>query len=404
VVTEMQRVQQQRRRRGTLLAITNAKVLTITHGTIERGTVLVDGGKISAVGDDLALPEGCEVIDAYGRMLTPGIIDAHAHVSIWEEGLGWEGNDVNDITDPLTPHLRAIDAINPDEMGLRDAVTGGITAIWCAPGSANIIGGQGVSMKTYGRIMDDMIMNTLGLKAALGENPKRCYGSQKKMPSTRMGSAAVLREAMVKAQNYMRKIEKAQADPEKMPDRDLRLEPIVKVLKREQFLRTHAHRADDIMTAVRIAEEFGFQVSIEHCTDGHKIADELARRNIPVVIGPTLGSRSKIELRDKSWKTPGVCARAGVMVCLMTDHPVIPIQYLPLCAGFAVKEGMAEEDAWKALTINPATLMGVADRVGSIEPGKDADMVLWNGHPMEVDSSVSHTLIDGRVVFRKECE
>jgi imidazolonepropionase-like amidohydrolase len=387
-----------------LLAITNARVLTITMGTVEKGMVLVDAGKIVAVGgQDLAIPAGAEVIDAQGRMLTPGIIDAHAHVSIWEEGLGWEGDDVNELTDPLTPHVRAIDAINPDELGLKDAVKGGITAIWSAPGSGNIIGGQGVTMKTYGKIADEMILNTLGLKAALGENPKRVYGSQKKAPSTRMGSAAILREAFVKAQNYMRKLEKGQKDPDKAPERDIRLEPIVSVLKGEQYLRMHAHRADDIMTAIRVSEEFSFKVSIEHCTEGHKIPDELARRNIPVVIGPTLGARSKIELRDKTFKTPGICAKAGVKISLMTDHPVIPVQYLPLCAGFAVKEGLAEDEAFKAITINPAELLGVSSRLGSIEPGKDADLVLWNGHPMEVKGCVEMTMVDGRVVYRKGC-
>ncbi len=387
-----------------LLAITNAKVLTITRGTIEKGTVLVDAGKIVAVGGpELPVPAGSEVIDAAGRMLTPGIIDAHAHVSIWEEGLGWEGDDVNELTDPLTPHVRAIDAINPDELGLKDAVKGGITAIWSAPGSGNIIGGQGVAMKTYGKIMDRMILNTLGLKAALGENPKRVYGFQKKMPSTRMGSAAVLREAFVKAQNYMAKLEKGKKDPDKAPERDIRLEPIVSVLKREQYLRMHAHRADDIMTAVRVSEEFGFKVSIEHCTEGHKIADELAKRDIPVAIGPTLGARSKIELRDKTFKTPGICVKAGVKVSLITDHPIIPVHYLPLCAGFAVKEGLPEDEAFKAITINPAELLSVSDRLGSIEPGKDADLVLWNGHPMEVKGNVEMTIMDGQVVYRKGC-
>lgn len=387
-----------------LLAITNAKVLTITKGTVEKGTVLVEAGKIVALGGPgLAIPAGSEVIDAGGRMLTPGIIDAHAHVSIWEEGLGWEGDDVNELTDPLTPHVRAIDAINPDELGLKDAVKGGITAIWSAPGSGNIIGGQGVAMKTYGKIMDKMILNTLGLKAALGENPKRVYGFQKKAPSTRMGSAAILREAFVKAQNYMRKIEKGQKDPEKAPERDIRLEPIVSVLKGEQYLRMHAHRADDIMTAIRVSEEFAFKVSIEHCTEGHKIADELAKRNIPVVIGPTLGARSKIELRDKTFKTPAICVKAGVKISLMTDHPVIPVHYLPLCAGFAVKEGLAEDEAFRAITINPAELLGIAGRLGSIEPGKDADLVLWNGHPMEVKGNVEMTMVDGQVVYRKGC-
>jgi imidazolonepropionase-like amidohydrolase len=386
-----------------LLAITNGKLVTITRGNIERGTVLVDNGKIVALGASLAVPAGAHVIDAGGKIVTPGIIDAHAHVSIWEEGMGWEGDDVNELTDPVTPHLRAVDAINPDELGLHDAVSGGVTTVWSAPGSGNVIGGLGVTMKTYGTIMDKMILNQKGLKAAFGENPKRVYGSQKKMPSTRMGTAGVMREALVKAQNYAKKMERAADAPEKAPERDLRLEPIVSVLNGEQYMRAHAHRADDIMTAIRISEEFGFKLAIEHATEAHKIVDELARREVPIVVGPTLGSRGKIETRDKSWATPGICAAAGIKVCLMTDHPIIPVHFLPLCAGFAVKEGMTEADAFRAITLNPAELLGISSRVGSLEAGKDADIVIWDNHPMEAKGQALVTIIDGEVVSRKGC-
>lgn len=384
-----------------MLAITNGKILTITQGVIEKGTILVENGKILEIGNDVQVPGGTRVIDAAGRVVAPGIIDAHAHVGIWEEGFGWEGNDVNEMTDPVTPHLRAIDAINPEDQGLRDAYEGGITAIWSAPGSGNVIGGEGVAMKTAGKTMDAMIIKApAGLKAALGENPKRVYSGQKKMPSTRMGTAAVMREALLKGQAYLKKLEKAQDDPDKLPDRDLRMEAIARVLRKEIPLRTHAHRADDIITALRIAEEFDIDLTIEHCTEGHKVAGELARRNIKVVVGPTLSSRSKVELRDRSLETPAILATAGVHVSLMTDHPVIPIQLLPLAAMVAMKYGLSEEHALKALTINPAEICGIADRVGSLEKGKDADIVIWSGHPLKFESNVVATVINGEVVYQ----
>lgn len=384
-----------------MLAIKNGKLLTITNGTIDGGTILIEDGKIVKVGKDIEIPAGAQVIDATGNYVMPGVIDAHAHVGIWEESLGWEGNDVNEMTDPVTPHVRAIDAINPEDQGLKDAVAGGITAIWCAPGSANVIGGEGVTMRTYGATMDDMILkNFSGLKAAFGENPKRVYSGMKKMPSTRMGTAAVLRETLVKAQNYLKKIEKANGDPDKMPERDLRLEGVVRVLKREIPLRTHAHRADDIITALRIAREFDIEMTIEHCTEGHKIVDKLAEWNIQCVVGPSFGSRSKVELANKSFKTAGILAKAGVRVSIMTDHPVIPIQYLPMMAGLAVKEGMDEEDALRALTINPATISGVADRLGSLEVGKEADIAIFDGHPLEMRTHCLYTIMRGAVVHK----
>ncbi len=384
-----------------MLAIKGAKVYTVTGGIIDKGTVLIDRGRIVKVGTRVPIPEKSEVIDGTGKVLTPGLIDAHAHVAIWEEGFGWEGNDVNEMTDPVTAQVRAIDAINPEDQGLKDAVEGGVTTIWSAPGSGNVIGGEGVTMHTYGKTMDAMALRSpWGLKAAFGENPKRVYSQQKKMPSTRMGTAAVLREALTKAQNYMRKLEKAKDDPDKAPDRDLKMEAIVRVLRREYPLRTHAHRADDILTALRIAEEFGLLMTIEHCTEGHKIADELAKRGIACIVGPTLSHRSKVETRDRSLKTPGILARAGVKVALMTDHPVIPVQYLTIAAGMAIREGMDEDDALKAVIINAADICGVGDRLGSIEEKKDADLVLWTGHPFELRSTVAATIVGGKVVYR----
>ncbi len=281
-----------------MLAIKNGKLHTISHGVVECGTLLVEGNKIVAIGPEIEIPAGAQVIDATGKYVTPGIIDAHAHVSIWEEGQGWEGIDVNETTNPITAAVRAIDGIDPDEIGLRDAYQNGVTCIWCAPGSANVIGGEGVTMRTYGETVDEMIMlSPSGIKAATGENPKGAYGSRNLMPKTRMGVAALLRETLVKAQNYQQKIEKAADNPEKMPTRDLGLENMVKVLKRELPLRVHCHRADDAMTVVRVAKEFNIKATIEHATEGYKVAQELAENGVPIVVGPTLSNRSKIEVR-----------------------------------------------------------------------------------------------------------
>lgn len=384
-----------------MLAIVGGKIYTITQGIIEDGTILVENGKIKAVGKDLEVPAEAQVIDAKGKFITPGIIDAHAHVEIWEEGIGWEGMDVNEHTNPITPHVRAIDAINPEGLGMRDAVKGGITCIWNAPGSGNVIGGHGVTMKTYGKVIDEMIMlEPSGIKAALGENPKG-YGRRGKMPATRMGSAALMRETLLKAKKYLAKIEKANGDEDKMPEPDLAMEALVKVLRKEIPLRVHCHRHDDIMTAIRIAEEFDINISIEHATEGHKVADELAKRNIPIVVGPSLTTRSKVELRDRTLKTPAICAEAGVKVSIMTDHPIMQVRDLHLAAALAVKYGLSEEDGLKAITINPAELCGVGDRVGSLEPGKDADIVIWTHHPFDIMTKVEKTIINGEIAYSR---
>lgn len=386
-----------------MLAIRNGKLYTISHGIIDNGTLLVENNKITAIGPQVEIPAGAQVIDAKGKYVTPGIIDAHAHVSIWEEGQGWEGIDVNETTNPITAAVRAIDGIDPDEIGLRDAYQNGVTCIWCAPGSANVIGGEGVTMRTYGESVDEMIMlSPSGIKAATGENPKGAYGNRNQMPKTRMGVAALLRETLVKTQNYRQKIEKAADNPEKMPVRDLGLENMVRVLKRELPLRVHCHRADDAMTVVRIAKEFEIDITIEHATEGYKVAQELAEHGVPIVVGPTLSSRSKIEVRDSSLATPAICAAAGVKVALMTDHPIIPVWYLPICAGLAVKHGLDEEVAMRAVTLTPAEICGVADRVGSLEVGKEADIVIWDGHPFEYTTHVDYTIVNGRVVYQRQ--
>lgn len=386
-----------------MIAIKDGKVYTMSGNILEKGTIIIEDGKIKEIGENIKAPEGAEIIDAAGKYVFPGFIDAHSHVGIFEEAVGQIGEDGNEWTDPVTPQLRALDAVNPADKAFEDAVKGGITCVFTGPGSANVIGGQSVALKTYGKVIDRMVVKApAGLKIAFGENPKRVYGEQKKMPSTRMGTAALLRETLVKALNYKKKVEKDGKDPDKVVERDLKMEVLCDVLDKKLPLRAHAHRADDILTAIRIAREFDVDIVIEHCTEGHLIADELAEAGVPAVVGPSLTSRSKVELKDLSFKTPGILASKGVKVAIMTDHPVIPIQYLPVCAALAVREGMKEEDAIKALTINAAEIIGIADRVGSLEKGKDADVVIWDGHPLDIKSRPSCVVINGQIAYKRQ--
>lgn len=382
-----------------MLAITNVRIITVTKGTMEKGTVLIDGDRIKTIGQEVAVPEGAKVIDGSGKVLTPGLIDAHSHAGLDEEGFGSEGRDYNEATDPATPWLRAIDGINPSEMGLREAAQNGITTACILPGSANVLGGEGVIIHTWGNVVDEMVVSRdAGLKVAFGENPKRVYQDQKKMPTTRMGTAAVLRENLIRAANYMVRTDKGRKDPEKAPERDLRMESLVRVLRREIPLRAHAHRADDIMTALRIADEFSVDIVIEHATEGHKIADQLAKRQVPAIVGPSLSSRSKVELQQLDFSTSAVLTKAGVKVALTLDHPVIPLKYLPVVAALAIRAGLPEEEAWRAITINPAEILGLGKLVGSIEVGKVADVVLWSGDPLDVRSRAEKVIIGGRIV------
>jgi imidazolonepropionase-like amidohydrolase len=386
-----------------VLAIRGGKVHTITNGIIENGTILVEDGKITAVGSGLSIPPGAEVIEAEGKFIFPGFIDAHTHMGMFEEGMGFEGEDGNELTDPITPHLRALDGINPEDLAFKDALAAGITTVISGPGSGNVVGGQTLAMKTAGGTMEEMVIkDPVGMKIAFGENPKRVYGKDKKIPSTRMGTAALLRDSLIQSQNYLQKLNKHKEKPEEAFERQLKWEAMLGVLEGKIPLRAHAHRADDILTALRIAEEFGVKIIIEHATEGHKIAHILAEKGVSAVVGPGLTSRSKIELRELAFRTPGILAKAGVQVALMTDHPVIPIQYLPICAALAVKEGMEEADAFRAITINAAQIAGIAERVGSIEPGKDADLTIFDGHPFSYLTRVEQVYVDGKLAYRKE--
>jgi imidazolonepropionase-like amidohydrolase len=363
---------------------------------IEKGTVLVDGDKITGVMEGVVVPPGAKSLDVSGKIVMPGLIDAHSHVGIVEEIYREEGDDCNESTDPVTPHLRAIDAINPADLGFHDALAGGVTTVVTGPGSANIIGGEMVVMKTHGTVVDEMIVRfPVGLKAALGENPKRSYGQDKKTPTTRMASAALLRDALTRAQNYLIK---------DSPEKDLKMESLARVLKREVPLRVHAHRADDIMTAVRIAGEFEVKLVIEHCTEGHLVAKQLAALGIPAVVGPLISNRAKVEMQGINLKTAAVLAGAGVNFAIMTDHPVVPIQYLAASAALAKNGGLSTEQALQAVTINAAAILGLENRLGSIEPNKDADIVIWDGHPLDISARVEQVFINGQRVFKADGE
>lgn len=379
------------------VAITGGHVVPI-EGAPFQGTVLITDGVIEALGPQVRVPPQAEVVDASGSWVLPGFLDAHTHLGVDEAAEGWAGQDTNERTDPVTAQVRALDAINPAETGFADALTGGVTTVGVNPGSANVIGGLCVAIHTHGRTVDEMVLRSpCGVKSALGENPKRVYGEQKKLPSTRLGTAAVLRQAFVDAQNYQAK---QAAHAGTFDGRDLKLESLVAVLNREIPWRQHCHRADDIATALRVAEEFGYDLVIDHGTEAHLIADLIAARGIPVLIGPLFTSRSKVELRNRSLANPGRLAAAGVEISIITDHPVVPVHFLVHQATLAVKEGLDGEVALRALTIHPAKVLGVADRVGSLEVGKLGDLVLWSGDPLDVMQRALQVFIAGERVYR----
>lgn len=382
-----------------MLLIKNGYIKTMAGPDLHTGSVLIgDDGKIAAIATSLDAPEGTHVIDAEGRLVTPGCVDAHCHIGLHNEAVGWEGMDYNEIIDPLTPQLRAIDSINPMDESFPLALQGGVTTACTGPGSANVVGGTFTAIKLYGKRVDKMIVkDPIAMKCAFGENPKRCYGQQsKKSPMTRMGTAALLRELLFKTQRYL-----ADKKAGKNPPFDMKLESMIPVIEGNLPLKAHAHRADDILTSIRIAKEFGVKLTLDHCTDGSVIADELAEEGYPAFVGPSLGSKSKIELINKSFTTPSVLTKAGVKVSIVTDAPVIPLQYLPMCAALAANSGLDVEEAWKAITINPAESIGIADRVGSLEVGKDGDVVIWTADPMTTVGASSYvTIVDGKVVYR----
>jgi len=380
-------------------AYVNARLFPISRPPIEKGLFLVRDGKIVFAGQG-EVPADAEVIDLTGKTVLPGFVDEHAHVGLWGEWYGQPQQDGNEATNPVTPEVRAIDSVWPAHSAFNDARSGGVTTVQVTPGSGNIIGGEMAVIKTVGKVIDDMIVkNPSGMKAALGENPKGLYGRNGKMPSTRMGNAAILRAALYKAKDYEKKLAAAEKDPTKAPDTDLGLLGLLKVLRGEIPLRIHAHRADDIVTAVRIAEEFGIDFSIEHCTDGATVAEFLGKRKAKVNVGPSMWHRAKVETWNISLETAGILAKAGCRVSIISDHPFHPIQFLSTAAAMCWANGMSEEDALRAVTLTPAETLGVADRVGSLDEGKDADFVVWSGHPFQIRSKVEQVFIGGVKVF-----
>ncbi|MEZ0536591.1 amidohydrolase [Caldicellulosiruptoraceae bacterium PP1] len=386
------------------ILIKNAKIYTMDDmGIIENGDIYIEDGKIVEVGE-IKNTQAQYIIDAKGKMVFPGFIDAHSHLGMWEDSIGFEGADGNEDTDPVTPHLRAIDGINPFDRAFKEALEAGVTCSATGPGSANVIGGQFAVIKTFGKRIDKMVVKSpAAMKIAFGENPKSVYHEKHQAPSTRMATAAILRDALYKAKEYLEKIEEAEKDEDTQPpDFDIKNQSLIPVLKREIPLKAHAHRSDDIFTAIRIAKEFNLDLTLDHVTEGHLIVDELKEEGYPCIVGPNLTDRSKIELKNLDFKNPGILSQNGLLVAIMTDHPVIPLKYLPLCAALAVKSGMDEYEALKAITINPAKILKVADRVGSIKVGKDADIVIMDGHPFDLFSNVEYVIIDGQIAFKKE--
>lgn len=385
-----------------MLAIKNAKLETISNGTIKNGSIVVKDGKILSLGENIDLSNCKRIIDGQGRIVTPGIIDSHTHLGLSESGVGQEGRDTNEGTSPLTPLCSVRDGINMKDQAFESFRKAGTTSVGVLPGSGNIIGGTGLALKCKGHIVDEAILkDPIGMKAALGENPKGFYGSKKKSPATRMGNAAVLRGALLKAQEYLDKLNSpTEEDFENNADKiSMGLLP---VMKGEIPLIIHCHRHDDIVTVVRICEELDIDYTIEHCTDGHLIADYLGKKKVVAMVGPGLSSASKIENANTSDANPAILHENGVKVCLMTDHPFLNCRYFLQYGAISHKHGLAFDETLKAMTINPAEALGIEDRVGSLEVGKDADFVVLNGEPLSYKGSIQETYIEGKLVWERE--
>lgn len=385
------------------MLVKNGKIVTMAGRNYDPGCILIENTKIKRIAEYIDPGENKDslVIDARGCWVTPGLIDAHCHIGIQEEGMGREGNDTNETAEPVTPYIRAIDAVNPMDSAFHNAIKAGITSVMVGPGSSNVVGGQFIFMKTQGRCIDNMaVKQPAAMKIAFGENPKGNYGDSKMMPSTRMSLAAMLRKELFEAKEYCESKSRADEGFKK----EFKLECWAPVFSGEIPLKAHVHRADDIFTAIRIAKEFGLCMTLDHCTEGHLIADEIKESGFPAILGPSLASRNKIEIKYMDFKTAGVLHKAGVKVAIMTDHPVSLIQSLPMCAGIAAKEGLGMDEALKAITINAAEICGVSARVGSLEEGKDADIAIFDGDPLEIFTHCIYTVIDGDVIYKAEEE
>ncbi len=384
-----------------MLCVKNGIIHDAIHREAFKGDILVEDGKIKEIGENLETGGDIEIVDAEGLHVYPGFVEAHGHIGLDGYGIGYEGMDYNEMNDIVTPHLRGIDGVKPMDAAFPHAAAAGVTCVCVGPRSANVLGGTFTTIKTVGKRVDDMVVrDNVAMKCAFGENPKRVYRDKK--DSSRMTTAALLREMLFKAREYMEKKEAAGEDVSKKPAFDMKMEALLPVIRREIPLKAHAHASEDLFTALRIAKEFNVRITLEHVTEGHLIVEELAKENVPLAVGPTLTNASKFELRNKSWITPGVLAAAGCQVSIITDSPVIPQEYLPLCAGLAVEAGMDPFAALQAITINPAKHAGIEDRVGSLEVGKDADFVIVDGCPMQINGKVKQVFINGKEVDRTQ--
>lgn len=371
----------------------------LVHTMSSAGTFVADievkDGKIARIGQGL---EGEQVIDAQGLHVFPGMIESHCHLGLEESSIGFEGMDINETSDPITPQMRAIDAVNPMDETVYNALAAGVTTVAAGSGSANVVGGTWLAYKTAGHAIDKMVVqDPIAMKSAFGENPKRVYRDSK--IKTRMGIASLMRDLLSATKDYMEKKEAAGNDPLKRPSYDRKLEAMIPVLKGELTMKCHAHRADDILTSIRIAKEFGIKISLDHCTDGASIVEEIKESGFPAIVGPSLTHKTKFELASKSFKTPAILHEAGILIAITTDSPVVPQEYLPLCAALAMKDGLPEQAALEAITINPAKILGLDDRLGSIEVGKDADLVICTDSLLETQNRVKYTLVNGEVAF-----
>ncbi len=387
-----------------MLIIKNGKIITMSDKVLEKGSILIDKDKIIEINENLSYQAKEEdiIIDAEGLWVLPGIVDAHSHIGITEEKKGLEGDDCNELTSPITPELRALDAINPLDPAFHNAIQAGITGVMVGPGSTNVVGGQFLFMKTHGRIVDDMVvLEPAAMKVSFGENPKSAYKDLNKPPSSRMSIASMLREELFYAVQYKKKKEKCINNNEEFEE-DFKYEAWLPVIEGKIPLKAHVHRTDDIMTAIRIAKEFEVKLTLDHCSEGHIIAEQIKKSGFPVIVGPDVACRNKLEIQNADFKTAGVLTSKGVLVAITTDHPVSLIQYLPICAGLAAKKGLGIEEGLKAITINPAIICGVSDRIGSIEVGKDADLAIFTGNPMEVFTHTAYTIINGQIVYKRE--
>ena len=381
------------------MIIRNGLIFLIENDGFTKKDIELKDGKIERIGRNLSNDSGSEEFDAEGMYITPGLIDAHSHIGLFNESMRWEGEDGNEEFDPVTPDMNAVDGINPFDISFREALEGGVTTASTGPGSANVIGGSFATISLYGNIVDNMVIQSpASMKCAFGENPKGVYGQKGKAPVTRMGVAAILRETLVKAENYIARKEDAQYKGEHF-DIDPKMEAMIPVIEKDIPLKAHAHRADDICTAIRIAKEFNVKLTLEHCTEGHLIADYIAEEGLSAQVGPTFGSRTKVELTNKSFETAKILSERGVKVSIITDHPVIPQQSLNMCAAMAVKAGMDEFEALKAITLNPAQTLGIDHLKGQLKEGLDADIVIWDLHPLDLQAATVRVYVKGEEVF-----